>query len=362
VSSKEYFVRLYMPGDEEGIIDVLKASYPEWRDAESPLDHWKWKYLESPLGSVFMVVDWGGKIVAVGGRVILNIKFDEIIPSVYGDDGSVHPEYRRRGIYQDLVRYAWEKGRKDKTVFKFGIQAHRASVKVQVREGSVDFPFPISHMLQVKDVGLHFRMRPTKNNLAARLGFSVLKLLNQIKNLIIRRKMQSEFMLEDVVEFDERINNFWQNIKDDYHFIIEKNQRYLNWRYCDPRSSIKGRFFVKQAVWNGEILGFIVYKIWEKEDYSEGYVMDLLTLRDRADVAWKFLEEACRFFRESGINVVHYRVVKDHPYQELFSEQGFIEVPSELHLGFRMYQDEEKIQVIMDSKPSQIHFNYGDYY
>jgi ribosomal protein S18 acetylase RimI-like enzyme len=362
VSSKDYVVRLYEPGDEEGIIEVLKASYPEWRNAKSPLDHWKWKYLESPLGSVFMVVDWGGKIVAVGGRVLLNIKFDEITPSVYGDDGSVHPDYRRRGIYQDLVRYAWEKGKREETVFKFGIQAHRASVKVQVREGSVDFPFEISHMLQVQNVGMHFRMRPTNNNLAARIGFSALKLLNLIMKNTKRIKILYDFNIEDVVEFDERINFFWQKIVDDYHFIIEKNQRYLNWKYCDPRSSIKGRFMIKKAVANGEILGFIVYKIWEKEDYPEGYIMDLLTLRDRDDVAWKLLEKACKFFRESNINVVHYRVVKDHPYQKLFSEQGFIEVPTELHLGYRIYQDEEKIQIIMDSKPNQIHFNYGDYY
>jgi hypothetical protein len=56
-SDTRYSVRLYEPGDEEGIIEVLKTSYNEWRDAESPLDHWKWKYLDNPLGSIFFVVD-----------------------------------------------------------------------------------------------------------------------------------------------------------------------------------------------------------------------------------------------------------------------------------------------------------------
>jgi hypothetical protein len=65
--------------------------------------------------------------------------------------------------------------------------------------------------------------------------------------------------------------------------------------------------------------------------------MDLLALPDRTDVARKLLMEACTFFRESCINVVHYRVVKNHPHQTIFSEQGFIEVPSKMHLTHTRY-------------------------
>jgi hypothetical protein len=90
--------------------------------------------------------------------------------------------------------------------------------------------------------------------------------------------------------------------------------------------------------------------------------VDLLTLPDRTDVARKLLLNACTFFWESDINVIHFRVVKKHPYQALFSEQGFIEVPSKLHLTYKMFYHKEKMQVIKDSKPSQIYFNYGDYY
>ena len=33
MSSKDYNVRLYMPRDEEAIVELLKTSYPEWKDA-----------------------------------------------------------------------------------------------------------------------------------------------------------------------------------------------------------------------------------------------------------------------------------------------------------------------------------------
>ena len=54
--SKDYIVRFFEPGEEEAIIEVLKTCYPDWRDAKSPLDHWKWKYIDNPLQMTSIVV------------------------------------------------------------------------------------------------------------------------------------------------------------------------------------------------------------------------------------------------------------------------------------------------------------------
>jgi GNAT superfamily N-acetyltransferase len=362
VSSKEYSIRLYRPGDEEEIVEILKISFPEWRDAESPHDHWRWKYLDNPYGSDIMVADWDGKIVGVQHKQNLGIKIDEKIISSYADDEAVHPDYRRKGIFKNMLNYAEEHLKKKKIAFNFGISIHEATLKISLREGYTLFPFSFSHMIQIFDVKTHFRMRPTKNNLIAIYGFSLLKLLNRIKNIVKETKITSEITIKDVSEFDERFNTFWQNTKNGYNFIIEKNWEYLNWRYCDPRSNLKGRYFIKQAEQDGEILGFIVLEVREKDDYSEGYVMDLLALPDRRDVVRRFVEEATMFFRESDINVVHYRVVKNHFYQALFNEQGFIATPSKIYLSLKFFFNKEKMKIIKNSQPSQIHFNYGDYY
>jgi GNAT superfamily N-acetyltransferase len=362
LSSKDYIVRLYRSGDEEAILEVLKTCYAEWRDAESPIDHWKWKYLDTPHGSIFIVTIWNGKIVGVAGILLLNVKIDAITYSGYGDDSAIHPDYRRKGIYKDMLYFGEELIKKEKTALRFGIQIHEASELMAKRRGYDLFPFHISHMLKVRDIGLHFKKRPTKNNLASRIGFSTLRLLNQLMNMGKHKVIESRIKIEDVRMFDDRINRFWKNVKDDYNFIVEKNREYLNWRYCDPRSSNKGRYFVKQAVGDGKVLGFIVLEVRETDSYLEGYIMDLLALPGRMDVIRKLIEEANQFFRKLDINTVHYRVVHNHPYQAIFSEQGFIEVPSKLHLTYRMLFNKEKMGVIKDSKPSQIHFNYGDYY
>ena len=125
-------------------------------------------------------------------------------------------------------------------------------------------------------------------------SYTVLEFSVLITKLLFQNDLLSPD--EDISEYDERINTFWQNTRNDYHFIIEKNREYLNWRYCDLRSNLKGRYFVKQAEQNGEILGFIVIETRRKEDYSEGYIVDLLALPDRVDVVRKLLLDACLFF------------------------------------------------------------------
>jgi hypothetical protein len=205
-------------------------------------------------------------------------------------------------------------------------------------------------------------MRPFKNNLIATCGFLLLKFFNRFKNIGEKVEIESDFKIVDISVFDITINTFWENIRNNFNFIIEKNWKYLNWRYCDYRSSNKGRYFVKLAEHGEEILGFIVYEIRENEQYSEGYILDLLVLPGRKDVARKLLEDANKFFKELDINAVHYRVVKNHTHQTLFSEQGFIEVPSKLLVTIKTFYKKEKMQVIKDSNPNQVNFNYGDYY
>jgi hypothetical protein len=222
------------------------------------------------------------------------------------------------------------------------------------REGYTLFPFHISHMLHIRNIGMHFKMRPTKHNLVSRYGFFLLKLLNSITK---QTKSPSDIQIENISEFDEKITAFWENTRNECNFIIEKNMEYLNWRYC---SQIR-RYFVKLAEQDEKILGFIILEIDEKDDYSEGYIVDLMVLPGRMDAAKKLISESLLFFRESDVNAIHYRVVKNHSYQTVFRKQGFIELPSKLQLFIKML-NKDKMKVIKDSKPSQIHFNYGDYF
>ena len=119
-----------------------------------------------------------------------------------------------------------------------------------------------------------------------------------------------EFCIEEVKCIDERIEMFWNGIKDHYSFIVNRSKEDLNWRYCDPRA---GCFVVKQAEEGGRILGYSALRVNRyREDYPVGFIVDLLTLPNRLDVADALVKDAVRYFDDENINIVNYQVVKNH--------------------------------------------------
>ena len=61
--TKQITTRGYEAGDEDAIIDLLNQSFPEWRARDNAMDHWVWKYLDTPLGALVNVALSEGKII-----------------------------------------------------------------------------------------------------------------------------------------------------------------------------------------------------------------------------------------------------------------------------------------------------------
>jgi len=69
------------------------------------------------------------------------------------------------------------------------------------------------------------------------------KMINNIVNIFTFLISSDQiFTVSEISRFDDRINLFWNQIKDNYIFITEKTRDYLNWRYCDKRG---GNYIVK---------------------------------------------------------------------------------------------------------------------
>ena len=156
------------------------------------------------------------------------------------------------------------------------------------------------------------------------IGYYVVKTLNVIGNLFTRRRRQPEstHTISEIDVFDDRINEFYDGIKGHFSFMVERSRDYLNWRYCDFRG---GDYVVRQFEEGGRVLGYVVLRVNRfREEYPTGYVVDLLTLPDRPDVAEALVSDAVGYFDGLGVNVVRYWVIKNHPYEKIFKKHGFV--------------------------------------
>jgi hypothetical protein len=334
-------------------------AFPVWKVLENPMDHWKWKYLDPPLGSFITVAVDDDLVIGVAYEVFINYKLGEsIVCGQYGADVATHQDYRGRGIYgrtQDL----WNKDFIEKKLkMELSVSSNPIILNLVEKGGLYKLTFNIFHMTRIRDVGLHLDMRPIKNSFIYKIGFYVERILNRLK---YREKSDAnkvnQFTFTKINEFDERVDVFWENIKDSYHFSVEKRREYLNWRYSDPRA---GNFTIIQAEKEEEILEFVVLQLKKSEDYEEGYVVDLLVQWGRVDVADTLAGYACKFFDDLNVNVIYYLATHGHPNQRTFAENGFLNSRRSPYIICKIAEAKD-FEYIKSIKPGKIGLCYGDF-
>jgi GNAT superfamily N-acetyltransferase len=318
----DFEYRKYKPGDETGILLLLKKSFPKWR--QRSLDYWRWKYLDSPFGVRVYVAADGDKIICTFCEILLRLKLgDQIIDSLYGDDTATDQDYRGRGVYTKLYQYFAETRAKEGRTFNYWATENPIIAKSSTRYGGMIFPFSLCRMIKIKDVDKYLK-NSDRDTLKNKLGFTLLKGSNSLVNLTSpSSKIQNGLSIDRVYKFDEKIDVLWDRIKTDYNYILEKKQDYLNWRYCTNNSD---QYQVRQATHGDEVLGYSALRYSEDGERSEGSIMDLLALTSRPDVAEALIDDALTQFEFLGTNSVHCQTIHGHVYQRLLAKKGFIDV------------------------------------
>ena len=355
----EYEVRTYCQGDEEQIVPLLQLVFNGWET----LDFWRWKYLDNPFKKSIITVGVDNtRIIGVIGSIFQRIKIgNKVLLCGYGTDAGVHPDFRRIGVYKQIRK------QRKKLEYRHGIKIHYAAtinpilIKYLSKSYHV-FPYHLQYFFRIRDMSLHKRMNPTKSLLARarRLGFSAFKLFNDLRNTLSDSiSLNKDISISEIQSFDDRINTFWDEIKDHYNFIVERTKDYLNWKYCDQRG---GDFIVKTAEEDGRILGYSVLKMESNnEEYPKGEIIDLLTIPERLDIVDALVADATNFFNHNKINLITSLVVNKHPYERIFERHGFLNIRKKMHLFYDpLHILKDELKIIESSTTSKVHLSSGD--
>jgi hypothetical protein len=367
VMSEKVDIHPYVNGDEEGIVSLLETVFEGWPHFDlqcSPLDHWRWKYQDNPL-KMKAVTIWksNNRIIGCSHGFYLKLKIGEkILLAEQGTDLAIHKDFRGMGIYKKMVNLKNETHRKFNTNIIYTISGNPIVIRNDLKNNRPQFPSPIRHLIKIRDIDLHLRMKKSKNRLIKKYGYLILKILNQINNISTildnYNGSKQNFEISEIEKFDKHIETFWNEIKDNYSFIVERNESYLNWRYCDKRG---GDYVIKQVYESGTVIGYIVLRInkYDKE-YSEGYIVDVLTLPDRIDAAKALFLNADRFFAEQNVNIIHTLAIKGHPYERLFNRNNYLSDRRRYYLFYTPLNVGNELNDFTSAPRSRLHFMYGD--
>lgn len=361
---EDSIVRPYRQGDEEEIIQLLDTVFKGWPHFDlncSSLDHWKWKFEDNPLKMISIAIGEGNnriigclhltpRIIKIGSKCLL---------CFLSVDTAVHPDFRRMGAWNRMNELRQKILTEANANLVFAVSGNPILIRMAIKLGWIRFPRPIIELVRIRDFDLHLKMMPTKYAWMKKYGYHLLKVMNTIRITLPRTPgLKHGFHIEEIKCFDDRIETFWNNIKDHYSFIHERSRKHLNWRYCDPRG---GDYIVKLIEENGFIVGYIVLRTnTYRENYPIGYIIDLLALPDRLDVADALIDNSIHYFDDLKVNVIRCWVVKNHPYEKLLNRHGLLNKKTKLFVSYLPIQVGSEIDEFKTAQANRIHFQLGD--
>jgi GNAT superfamily N-acetyltransferase len=312
----------YKPGDEESIITLLKNSFPGWKEQKQPIETWKWKYLDTPIKSFIRVVKDNEKVVAVDHKKIIRTKIgDKIHLTAYSDDVAVDKEYRVRGIYSEMLKFSLKYREENGVTYSYYSTINPIVSTTDTKSGFKKFPCDISHLIKIIKPDIYLKGK-NRDDIVTKIGVKALTGYTEIKHALSPPPIgHGKYKVVESEKFDERLNEFWGEIKDSYDYIIEKTPEYLNWRIKKPGENNQ----IMIAVNENKILGYIIVNMEKGDGHLEGKISELLTLSDRLDVANDLVKNACDQIEKQGAVAIYYPVTKGHPYEDLIQRHGFID-------------------------------------
>jgi hypothetical protein len=361
---KDYLVRPYRKHDLPYIIELLDTVFPNWPniDVESQTGYWKWKFEDNPISKHnFIVAEYDEKIVGSFGLFVNKLKInDKIVLCNTGVDVSVHPDHRRKGLYNSMHKRALKLRREKGFQFSFGIETNPIIVKAHRRHGRHNlFPFKVNTFKKIKEIDLHFLIKKRKYTQLRKCLFHLNNNYNRLINYINPIHTEKNYPILEIKYFDDRITEFWSRIKDHYNYIVEKTMDYLNWRYCDIRG---GKYKIKIIKENDSILGYMVLSIRKSDiNYPEGYIIDMMTLPNYSYLKHIFIEDAIKYFNNHNINIIKSLAISKHSNEKTFKKHGFFKNQS-LYLNYPIPTNiSEELIKLENISPDRLNFTYGDY-
>lgn len=341
-------VRKYREGDEEQINELLGLVFDRWKGKK----YWEWKYKKNPAGffpNLTWVAEDRGRIVGYFPIIPVKIRVGEnTVLGAQSVDSAVHPDYRRQGIFQMLVKKTTAEAGRQNVVVTYA-HSGRMSYPGYMKLGWQDF-FSIPKQYKILDLGKVIKGSIWGNLISEMVSQGVFAAIGTFRKALQRKNLNSkESFLLDLLQqtlllavgtvfrpfifcypdpspkikgskisekhsFDGRVDRFWKKLSKDFKIAVEKDERYLNWRYVQ-NPCVEYTIFIAEK--EDEVDGYIVLKC-EKD---EGLIMDFFSNND--EVLFGLVGKAIEFFRKKGKWIIQCWMRENLKYNRVLRKSGF---------------------------------------
>ena len=304
-----FSIEVATSADLPAILDLVGTEYSYPYNSAA---YWQWRYSENPAAEVAIYVARGE-----GGQVVAMQPVSAYMMAIGGEVHDVHlftaaithPQYRRRGLFRQLIeRIVADLGqRSDFFIFTFpnelSVRGFRQFAGWKQRE---------SLSLYVRPLSLLSWLHP-KNATPGDIEARLVAAPERVGDLILSQASHFE---EDTLPLLH--SAFSANVA-----YVRRNQEYLEWRYPGNPT---GKYFVQQARRDDELVGYIVVKMSQRYGLRAGLIVDLVA-RDN-QVAHMLLRRVIRTSRQHRSQALAYLVGRFNPYRSALLRAGLFPLPN----------------------------------
>lgn len=275
-------IRPYQPGDEAAIIELFAQCF------QRPLSAswWDWWFRDNPAGHALIELAWDGEQL-VGHHAVSPVYLltnqGERVGGLSGTT-MTHPNYGAHGLFLTLAGRVYERMNNAGMTMVWG------------------FPNSLSHRgfiqgLQWVDI-YEIPM--------FRLNLEHCPSLPAVRANVV-----------ELLEFDQRFDRLWEQIRGTLRFATRRDCRFLQWRYC-KHPTVPYRLLAYIDGEGGTIEGYAVLKSYGREIQ----IVDLLTGRDK-NIGRQLVLQAMHLALEDSAMGVSMWLPITHPLHWTLERMGF---------------------------------------
>jgi GNAT superfamily N-acetyltransferase len=324
-TEQKWSVRVYTDGDEEGILDLWKAVYPERKyERQQWMTWWQWMYRDNPNGlGVILLADHDGRIVAHTAEIPMMMKVgSEKVLAGIGLHAMTHPDYRRQGTYAALAKArrleSEKRGMHVEYAFhnKFSYPYPGLPTKVGMFDGAT-----LQKVFRPLDWRAAIRTQ-TRNKLLLTIGPAAGALLSMVFFRPRKTTLPEGISIAQVPQFDERIDELWNRVSSQYHVAVFRNRAYLNWRYV----AVPDRHYsIYLAAREHTVAGYLVLNSAQTDQPETGVIVDVIA--ESREVAEHLISAAVEHCRQEKGALLWSARVGETPLATAYRRGGFLSAP-----------------------------------
>jgi GNAT superfamily N-acetyltransferase len=340
-------------GDErdlKGILSLRKIVFGEMEKDKLDPRFWRWEFMEGPDGKAFIyIIEDEERVVGHFADIPRQFSVNgEAVLGTISVDLMVHPDFRRKGFFFNMGRYAAQYVQSQNGLFMASFP-----IRSETINGFKKLGWKVASKLPVLVYPIQFQGIIRRYLRSSFVSFLIGGIMRFFHSLIFSGRVGKGFEgihIDQVAQLDDQFDQFCQKAPLLHPIMGVRNQIFFKWRYLQHPTRT---YLIYRAMKGEEMRGYIVLRRVDLLKFNSVVIVDLLALDEDALTA--LVKKGIVYSQSQGVDLLGCMLPKGHDYEKILKRKGFL--PS-LKTFLLMVYPYDKGEQLLSSKNWYV--NWGD--